>query len=190
MTEITAVQGDDLAITVTVGGSPDLSGGTYAAQIKPDYAKYDVTAVNTGTKTFTVNGRCDSTTSLDHTDSVIIDGSTGNDGTYTVVSATYDEGTDTTAIVVSDTVSDSTADGVISAWIATLTVDSTNAATGVFILEATGAVTAAFRPSSNTVSTVLVDRSFAVYDFDVTISGETTTYAFGKMYLQREVRIA
>ena len=190
MAELTAVQGNAIQWTLTVAGAPDLSGGTYAAQIKPDYQKYSVTAVDTGTKTFTVSGRCDSSTSLNHTGLIRVDGSTGNDGQYTVVSSTYDSSADTTAIVVSETVSSSTADGDVTGFIADLTIDDTNANTGVFVLSATDATTAAFRPSTDVARLQLVDRNFGVYEFDVTLSGSTVSYGFGRVYLQREVHIA
>jgi hypothetical protein len=65
---------------------------------------FHITALNQGTKTFTVNGDAHTLTG-----SISAVGSTGNNGTYTIVSATFD--TDRTDIVVSQAIPDSTADG-------------------------------------------------------------------------------
>jgi len=64
---------------------------------------FHITAVNQGTKTFTVSP--DPTSILVDGDSVTIVGSTGNDGTYTVASR------DATHIVVTEAVPSATADG-------------------------------------------------------------------------------
>jgi hypothetical protein len=68
---------------------------------------FAITAVNTGAKTFTVTG---DHSSLGAGDIIEVEGSTGNDGYYTVVSATYTTSTD---IVVSEVVPDGTADGTV-----------------------------------------------------------------------------
>jgi hypothetical protein len=74
-----------------------------------------IIAVNQGTKTFRVAG--DKTrefvTREDFSYQVYIVGSTGNDGQYTTVSATFD--TDHTDIVVAEDIPDSTADGTAAA---------------------------------------------------------------------------
>lgn len=72
---------------------------------------YPITAVNTGTKTFTISGNQVSKIAVGAT--ITIDGSTGNDGDYTVVSRTFS--TPDTLIVVSQTIPDATADGAIKA---------------------------------------------------------------------------
>jgi len=69
-----------------------------------------VITVNQGTKTFTVSG--DHVAEISTFATVTISGSTGNDGTYTVVSATLNVGD--TDVVVSETIPDPTADGVMS----------------------------------------------------------------------------
>ena len=66
-------------------------------------------SVNTGTKTFTVSGNI--TASCVPGQTISIRGSTGNDGIYTVVSATYSS--PNTAVVVSQTVANSTGDGIL-----------------------------------------------------------------------------
>lgn len=88
---------------------------------RPDYFKelqtitlddgdnYAITAVDTDNKKFTVSG--DQTADFSADDLIRIKGSTGNDGTYTVVTATLVSSN--TEIVVSETVSDSTIDGSI-----------------------------------------------------------------------------
>jgi len=72
-----------------------------------------ISAVNTGTKTFTVNG-VDCTAEFPANAIAKVYGSTLNDGTFTVVSSTYSGGN--TSIVVSETVRNSTADGSIKGY--------------------------------------------------------------------------
>ena len=75
---------------------------------------FAITAANTGTKTFSIADTDGSYAALYTAgDKVVVDNSTGNDGIYTIVSATWDT-VDTTKIVVSETVADATADGVIT----------------------------------------------------------------------------
>jgi len=76
-----------------VGGQ---SGGPFA-----------ITAVNTTTETFTVTG---DHSSLGAGDKILVEGSTGNDGYWTVVSTS---GTGPTDITVSEDVTDATADGTV-----------------------------------------------------------------------------
>jgi hypothetical protein len=72
---------------------------------------FAIIAVNQGTKTFTVAG--DQISYLPATGVATVSGSTGNDGIYTVVSATLIGGN--TAIIVSQAIPNATADGTISA---------------------------------------------------------------------------
>jgi hypothetical protein len=67
---------------------------------------YHITALNQGTKTCTVNGDASALGG-----SIAVVGSTGNNGTYTVVSATAGEGD--TAIVVAEAIPSAVADGWI-----------------------------------------------------------------------------
>jgi hypothetical protein len=71
-----------------------------------------IQVVNTGTEVFEVNG--DITTELVATDTFTVTGSTGNDGTYTVSSITYNGGTLRTEITVNEDITDATADGNIN----------------------------------------------------------------------------
>lgn len=71
---------------------------------------FSITAVDTVAKKFTVAG--DQTAAYTAADKVAVDGSTGNDGTYTIVSATLNAGS--TDIVVTETVADATVDGKIT----------------------------------------------------------------------------
>jgi len=76
----------------------------------PDTAKtYSITGVDTGNKTFTIEGSYASR--FVAADSIKITGSPGNDGTYTVASSSYSS--PSTSIVVSEAVPDATVDGVI-----------------------------------------------------------------------------
>lgn len=68
---------------------------------------YAITAVNTGTETFTVTG---DHSSLGAGDKILVAGSTGNDGYWTVVSTS---GTGPTDITVSEDVTDATGDGTV-----------------------------------------------------------------------------
>lgn len=72
-------------------------------------AKYAITAVNAGTKTFTISG--DHAADFAYSQNIYINGSTGNDKGYHVVSATY--GAPNTAVVVSEVVPSAVADGDI-----------------------------------------------------------------------------
>jgi len=71
-------------------------------------ASLPITGVNQGTKTFTVAG--DQTAAFPPGSPLGIAGSTGNDGAYTVVSATFAAATD---IVTVEAIPDGTADGVL-----------------------------------------------------------------------------
>lgn len=73
------------------------------------HGPWDIDAVNTGTKTFTVNG-VDLTQFIEADDKVIVEGSTGNDAVYTVDSCSFSTNT---SIVVNETIASSTADGTI-----------------------------------------------------------------------------
>ncbi|MDR3389920.1 MAG: hypothetical protein P4L92_23025 [Rudaea sp.] len=79
---------------------------------------YPITAVNTGTKQFTVTGDC--TALLVAGCSILVTGSTANDALYTVVSATISGGN--TLIIVSLGVPSSTANGNVYIMPAPLTV--------------------------------------------------------------------
>lgn len=68
-----------------------------------------IIGVSTGSKTFTVDD--DFTDSFDEDNTFIVSGSTGNDGTYTVVSVALNSGD--TVITVSETIPNATADGNI-----------------------------------------------------------------------------
>jgi hypothetical protein len=70
-----------------------------------------IIGVNQGTQTFTVSG--DQTSHLPVGGSISVSGSTGNNGTYTIASATF--GGVNTDIVVNEVILNPTADGTISA---------------------------------------------------------------------------
>jgi hypothetical protein len=72
------------------------------------YEETDVVGVDTGTDTITIDG--DHTADIETDDYIRISGSTGNDGAYTVSSVSLN-GSDTD-VVVNESVSDSTADGI------------------------------------------------------------------------------
>ncbi len=84
---------------------------------------YAITAVVQGTKTFTIAGN--HVVDFPAGEQFAIDGSTGNDGTFTVVSATL-VGSDT-EIVVSEVIPDATVDGAIKSK---TPVTATNASPG------------------------------------------------------------
>lgn len=83
------------------------------------HATKAITVVNQGTKTFTVAG--DQSSDIRAGDSIVVAGSTGNNGTYTVVSSTF---TTVTAIVVSQSIPDTTADGTLRGRYVPTTEDS------------------------------------------------------------------
>jgi len=81
------------------------------AEIKDDlFTDYPITGVDTGTETFTIAG--DWTAYFTANDVFSVSGSTGNDGNWTVVSATENGGN--TDIVVAEDIIDATVDGTIS----------------------------------------------------------------------------
>jgi len=90
-------------------------GGQINMEVDPDtYSSVErnINAVNQSNDYFTITGEHDS----DYLkgDTVVVDGSTGNDGEYTVVKAVYQSGDDTTDIYVDSEISSSTADGTIT----------------------------------------------------------------------------
>jgi hypothetical protein len=84
---------------------------------------YAISGVTTGTKTFNV--AADLSAILSAGSKIRITGSTGNDGTYTVVSATFGA---STAIVVVEAIPNATADGLIHPY--DMTLDNPNIAVG------------------------------------------------------------
>lgn len=72
--------------------------------------RFAITAVSTGTKTFTVSGDKSGTFAVG--DTFTVTGSTGNNATYTVTGIVFS--TPNTLITVSETVPDATADGYIN----------------------------------------------------------------------------
>ena len=92
---------------------PEASGAwgtiSHFALFDQDRTSHAITGVVTGTKTFTVAG--DQTLELVAGTKLMVDGSTGNDGNYTVVSSTFD--TDHTDIVTSEAIPDATVDGTL-----------------------------------------------------------------------------
>lgn len=97
---------NDLSFPEATGSWGTISHFAVFDQDRTDHA---ITDVDTGTKTFTVAG--DQTSELAAGTLLSVNGSTGNDGNYTVVSSTYD--VDHTDIVVSEVVSDATVDGTL-----------------------------------------------------------------------------
>jgi len=73
---------------------------------------WGITDVDDGAKTFTVLG--DQADEIEAADSITVQDSTGNDGTYTVVSSTYVPATKSTDIVVSEVVPSAVVDGTIA----------------------------------------------------------------------------
>jgi len=80
-----------------------------SAVVSAYWRDHDIVAVATGSNTVTVSG--DQTSSWGSGDTAAIVGSTGNDGNYTVSSASYDSGNDQTNIVTNESIGNATADG-------------------------------------------------------------------------------
>lgn len=80
------------------------TGGTY--QVSTVSNSFAITAVNQGAKTFTVTGDA---SAFAMNDSLLVLGSTGNDGGYTIVSAVFGAGS--TVITVVEAIPSATADG-------------------------------------------------------------------------------
>lgn len=78
----------------------------------------DVQAVDTGNDTVSVSG--DQTDRLVDGNDIRIEGSTGNDDTYTIDSTSYDSGDDETDITVTGDITDSTADGRVFDGVVTI----------------------------------------------------------------------
>lgn len=87
-------------------------GGTVDTLISNEQAgSYRIIDVDTTNDIFFVSG--DRTDELVVNQSILVDGSTGNDGTYTISTLNYNSTTGETEITVSEDVTDSTADGII-----------------------------------------------------------------------------
>jgi len=71
-----------------------------------------ITAVDTANNVFSVSG--DETSIFSSGDTIVVSKSTGNDGSYTVSSPSYDSASNETDITVQEDVTDSTADGGIA----------------------------------------------------------------------------
>ena len=82
-----------------------------------------ITGVNTGNKTFSV--ATDITSLIAAGEKIRVAGSTGNDGFYTIVSATYSE--PNTVITVVEAVPDATVDGTLHPFAMTIQNTSVNA---------------------------------------------------------------
>jgi hypothetical protein len=87
-------------------------GGTVDTLVSNEQAgKQVITDVDTSNDVFTVNG--DQTNTLVVNQSILVENSTGNDGTYTITNLNYDSNNNETEITVNENVSSSTADGYI-----------------------------------------------------------------------------
>jgi len=90
-----------IATNVNIGPGNGVTGSTI-----PTFA-FPITAINQGTNTFTVSGDASS-----YTGSILVFNSADNNGTYTIVSATFD--TDHTDIVISESIPSPTVDGLVT----------------------------------------------------------------------------
>lgn len=91
---------------------PEGFGGTIDTLVSNEQAgSYKIIAVDTTNEIFTVSG--DVTDLFAVNQSILIDGSTGNDGTYTISALNYDSTNNETDITVDEDVTSSTADGRI-----------------------------------------------------------------------------
>lgn len=77
-----------------------------------------IESVDTTAETITING--DFTERAKSGNTIVIDGSTGNDGLYNIDSLTYDSGADETTVTVVGDLTDSTADGNVSDGVKTV----------------------------------------------------------------------
>jgi len=91
---------------------PEGFGGTVDTLVSNEQAgAYRIIAVDTTNEIFTVPGDVTDLFAVDQ--AILVNGSTGNDGTYTITNLSYDSGNNETDITVSEDVTDSTADGQI-----------------------------------------------------------------------------
>lgn len=111
-TSVAPVNAPIVAYTTTDHSAAGSQFGTRSLSLRVFYqilpASFDsyfhITDIDQGTKTITVNGDASALTGT-----IAVVGSTGNDASYTIVSATFN--TDHTDIVVVEAISDATADG-------------------------------------------------------------------------------
>lgn len=103
MTAASALTGAEL-VPVVQGGANRRTTVAAIAAFAAAHTLFTITAVNQGTKTFTVLGDAHSPTG-----SIVVAASTGNDGTYTIVSTNFAAGH--TTIVVSEAIPSATANG-------------------------------------------------------------------------------
>lgn len=91
---------------------PEGFGGTVDTLVSNEQAgAYRITAVDTTNEIFTVPG--DVTNQLVVDQAVLVNGSTGNDGTYTITNLSYDGTNNETDITVAEDVTNATVDGQI-----------------------------------------------------------------------------
>ena len=91
---------------------PEGFGGTVDTLVSNEQAgAYTITAVDTTNEIFTVPGNVTNQLVVDQ--AILVNGSTGNDGTYTITNLNYDGGNNETDITVSEDITSSTADGQI-----------------------------------------------------------------------------
>lgn len=118
------------------GGSSPVTDDVFQFEEQPgDGQSFPVVAVSQGDGTFSVAG--------DHTDvlfmpggNVVISGSTGNDGEYDTLSATYDSGSNRTIVTTDTDIPDGTVDGTLTApviYTATVVLGANTAVEWVFV---------------------------------------------------------
>jgi hypothetical protein len=108
------VNANDRTIALDASGTHDLVSNE-SGSLGQTEQTIAITAVNTSTETLGVSG--DYVKQFTNLSSFDISGSTGNDGTYTVSSVSYDSDTDVTSIVVNEDITDATVDGNIENFI-------------------------------------------------------------------------
>ncbi len=113
LARITSLTASGIALDATFGGGTgpinltSAGGINLTAQAYPTFA---ITAVDQGAKTFTIAGDKTALTGLQT--SIVVAGSTGNDGSYTVASLTLVTGN--TVVAVNEAISDATVDGTLT----------------------------------------------------------------------------
>lgn len=104
-----ASEGGNLKVSPRYDGNEANNSFAIGSRKRNIYTDQDIVGVSTSNDEFVVSGNVTGNLSLD--DLFDVQGSTGNDGTYTVASLSYDSGNDETTIGVDESVTDATADG-------------------------------------------------------------------------------
>lgn len=173
-------EGGCLIQIVGSSGDPNNDGYYYVDgdSVRVSNGPWAVTAVDQAGKQFTIGG--DQTASFGVGDTVTVAGSTGNDGDYTIVTATLNAGS--TDVVVSEAIPDATVDGTLDTYSTVVTVDPLEDVANIPSPNADGTMYG-FTPGSATLfdgTDILMEGSVPVGQWIAIEAEDVTGYQFVK----------